>query len=53
VQQKGATVFVDAAAASVLAGAEMDYRDEDLRSGFVFHNPNARSQCGCGESFRV
>lgn len=24
---------------------------DDLKSEFVFHNPNAEDSCGCGESF--
>jgi len=36
-----------------LTGAEMDYEDGKLRSGFTFSNPNEKSRCGCGESFSV
>ena len=31
----------------------MDYIDDDLRSEFVFNNPNIKGTCGCGESFSV
>lgn len=53
VRDKGATVFVDHDAAKFLAGTEVDFVDGELRSGFVFRNPNETSRCGCGESFHV
>ena len=34
-----------------LNGTEVDYEDELLKGGFVFHNPNAKRSCGCGTSF--
>lgn len=34
-----------------LNGTEVDYEDELLKGGFVFHNPNAKRSCGCGSSF--
>ena len=53
IDDKGVTVVVDAEAAIFLVGAEMDYVEEKLHSGFVFNNPNEIGRCGCGESFRV
>ena len=53
IDDKGVTVVVDAEAAVFLVGAEMDYVEEKLHSGFVFNNPNEIGRCGCGESFRV
>jgi len=53
VQDKGVTVFVDPKATMFLVGTEMDFVENDLESGFVFHNPNERARCGCGESFHV
>ena len=47
------TVFVDPQAFAYVAGTEMDYVEGDTRSGFVFHNPNEKGRCGCGESFQV
>ncbi len=49
----GAKVFIDPMATMYLAGAEMDYVEDKLKSGFVFSNPNEKSRCGCGESFNV
>lgn len=53
VETKGVRVYVDPMATMYLIGAEMDYVEDKLRSGFVFHNPNEKSRCGCGESFSV
>ena len=36
-----------------IVGMEMDYVDNDIKSEFVFNNPNAKGTCGCGESFHV
>ena len=53
VSTKGVRVFVDPMATMYLVGAEMDYVEDKLKSGFVFKNPNEKSRCGCGESFSV
>ena len=45
--------FVDAASILYLIGSVMDWNEDDFASGFVFQNPNAKGQCGCGESFTV
>lgn len=44
-------VLVDMKSALYLAGIEIDYADELMNSGFQFRNPNAKTTCGCGESF--
>ena len=44
-------IFVDLKSALYLAGAEIDYVEEMMASGFKITNPNARSTCGCGQSF--
>ena len=36
-----------------LLGTEMDYQTTQLKSGFVFNNPNQTSACGCGESVQL
>lgn len=46
-------VIVDAKALLVLVGTEMDFVEDEVRSEFVFRNPNAKGQCGCGESFHI
>lgn len=49
----GAHVFIDPRALMHIVGTKMDFVDNDLVSEFVFHNPNAKGTCGCGESFNV
>jgi iron-sulfur cluster assembly protein len=49
----GVTVYVDPKSLSYLAGTELDFVRDGLNEGFKFHNPNVKSQCGCGESFNV
>jgi iron-sulfur cluster assembly protein len=53
IEDKGVTVLIDPKAVMFLIGTEMDYVTEKLKSGFVFHNPNEKQRCGCGESFHV
>jgi iron-sulfur cluster assembly protein len=31
----------------------VDFTREGLKEFFKFDNPNAKNQCGCGESFSV
>lgn len=49
----GVKVFVGSKALLHVIGTEMDYVEDDLQSGFVFNNPQAKSTCGCGESFTM
>ena len=53
VEQKDVRVFVDQKALIFVIGMEMDYIDNEIKSEFVFNNPNAKGHCGCGESFHV
>ena len=50
VEEKGVKLLIDPTAVMFLLGTEMDYRTDQMRSGFVFNNPNQTSACGCGES---
>ncbi len=49
----GARVFVDPKSLRLLAGTVLDYDTSLLSRGFVLANPNAKSTCGCGQSFSV
>ena len=44
-------VVIDPQSASLLRGAEMDYKDGLNAQGFSISNPNAQRTCGCGQSF--
>jgi iron-sulfur cluster assembly protein len=53
VEQHGVRVFVSRSSLPYLAGTSLDFVREGLNEGFSFDNPNVRSTCGCGESFRT
>ena len=53
IEAHGIRVFVDMKSALFLTGTELDYDDGLMGTGFRFNNPNAKNQCGCGESFSV
>jgi iron-sulfur cluster assembly protein len=53
VEADGIKVIVEAGAVMYLVGTTMDYTVTPLSEEFVFRNPNAKGQCGCGESFNV
>ena len=53
VEAGGVRVYIDPSALLFLLGSTMDYREEKLKSGFVFDNPNQVSACGCGESVQL
>jgi iron-sulfur cluster assembly accessory protein len=50
-ERDGARVFMDPATASLLKGAQLDYCDDLVGTGFRLQNPNAARSCGCGTSF--
>ena len=52
-QMHGVRLLIDAKSAIYLAGSTVDYVDDLNGSGFRIENPNAKSTCGCGESFGV
>ena len=53
VERDGVRVLIDPKAVMFIIGTEMDFVTEQLKSGFVFRNPNEKGRCGCGESFHV
>lgn len=53
VQSLGLKIIVDSKAIMSLLGTEMDFVEDDLKSQFVFQNPNAKEMCGCGQSFSI
>lgn len=46
-------ILIDPKAILHIIGTEMDFVQEQFKSGFVFSNPNEKGRCGCGESFHV
>ena len=53
VEDKGVTIVIESKALLHVVGTTMDYVTDELTSEFVFHNPNAKGMCGCGESFNT
>jgi len=53
IESNGVKVFVDAKSSLYLNGVVLRYDDGLMGSGFQVENPNARTTCGCGESFSV
>lgn len=49
----GVRLIVDAKSLPMVEGTVIDFRRQGLNAAFVFHNPNATGECGCGESFTV
>ena len=50
-EQGGVRIFVDAISLPLVDGTEIDLVRQRLGEQFVFRNPNASAECGCGESF--
>ncbi len=51
IEQFGVKLYVDRKSAFYLTGTVLDFSDGLNGKGFVFANPNAKSTCGCGNSF--
>jgi iron-sulfur cluster assembly protein len=52
-EQDGVRVVVDREALALIDGTVVDFVREGLNEAFRFRNPNAKGECGCGESFTV
>lgn len=52
-ERDGVRVFVDGKSLLYLGGSELTFESSFMASMFKLHNPNAKSECGCGESFSV
>jgi iron-sulfur cluster assembly protein len=51
IEEHGARLFVDPKSFLYLNGTTLEYENTLMRQGFVFQNPNATRNCGCGSSF--
>lgn len=49
----GVKVVCDQMSLMYLMGTEIDYVEGVQGAGFKFNNPNVKSTCGCGSSFKV
>ena len=52
-EQHGVKIICDPKSLLYLGGTVVDFKDEIMGRGFVFSNPNATTNCGCGSSFAV
>lgn len=52
-EQFSTKVVVDSSSYLYLIGMTLDYSGGLNGKGFVFNNPNATKNCGCGSSFNV
>ncbi|KQY52529.1 iron-sulfur cluster assembly accessory protein [Lysobacter sp. Root494] len=50
-EQDGVRIYVDATSLPMVDGTQIDLIKQRLGEQFVFRNPNASAECGCGESF--
>jgi iron-sulfur cluster assembly accessory protein len=53
IEMSGVTLLVDEESAPMLDGAEVDYVEDLMKSGFTIFNPNAVKSCACGSSFQT
>ena len=53
IERAGVNVLVDEDSAKLLDGAEVDYTEDIMKSGFTIFNPNAVKSCACGSSFQT
>ena len=49
--QDGVRIYVDAVSLPLVDGTQIDLVKQRMGEQFVFRNPNASAECGCGESF--
>lgn len=52
-ERAGAKVVIDETSLELLSGAEIDFVEDLVGASFQIKNPNAKSACGCGNSFAV
>ena len=52
-EDQGVKIIVDPKSLVYIDGTEMDFVKQGVNEGFEFRNPNAKGECGCGESFSV
>jgi iron-sulfur cluster insertion protein len=53
IEREGATVLIDEVSLDLLGGAKIDYVEDLIGSSFSIKNPQAKTSCGCGNSFSV
>lgn len=52
-ESKNVKIIVDRESLPFVDGTEIDFSGDPMSESFRFHNPQQKTQCGCGESFGV
>ncbi len=50
-EDRGIPLIVPKSAIAKINGTTIDYEKQGINQIFVYRNPNATGECGCGESF--
>jgi iron-sulfur cluster insertion protein len=53
IEKEGASVLIDTTSLELLGGSQIDYVEDMIGASFQIKNPQAKSSCGCGNSFSV
>jgi iron-sulfur cluster insertion protein len=53
IERDGATVLIDETSLDLLKGSQIDYVEDMIGASFQIKNPQAKTTCGCGNSFSV
>ena len=51
IERDGARVLVDDVSLDLLKGSVVDYVEDMIGASFAIRNPQAKTSCGCGNSF--
>ena len=52
-QSNVVNIYVDPKSLPFISGSVVHYETQGFNSGFKIENPNAKNECGCGESFTI
>lgn len=50
-QNHSISIIIDAISFQYLQGVSLDYKSDAMGEQFIIKNPNAKTTCGCGNSF--
>ncbi|MFK8012542.1 MAG: HesB/IscA family protein [Marinicellaceae bacterium] len=50
-EDKGIKLIADKDTLEIIKGTVIDFQQQGVNHVFVYKNPNATGECGCGESF--
>lgn len=52
-KEKDLCIFINEKISKIINGTTMDFKEEGLKAGIVFTNPNETGKCGCGMNFKT